>query len=764
MKCLSLHHVTKRRTNIICPRRILQLLPSCCIFTKGAVNRHLTHVNIHLSASPLPTVVHVAHPKAVITLFRILIMPSDASFDTFHLVNEPGVRTTSSFSMPNWLISLSTLILAFAVPYIARFVSTNSTIRTYLSRAIVHGKIMTRSFGPQPLYNSWAYSTRMRSLYARPTGLENVDFSCYQNSIIQGISSLESVPDFLQRVQTDETESTAFHLRNMHKVLNSTSSDWSRLPPKLKSMDTLTQQDAQEYYSRVLDSLDKEYIDYINRNESQYGLSTLGEGKPLAERLKELKDAAMNPLEGLMAQRVGCLTCGYSSGLTLTPTNVITVQLPPRRDTYRLLHLLYKYMEPELIEGVQCGKCSLLAYKGMVEAAIPKLTGPARLAYTERLTQLLRTLTEEDYSDDTLQKKCSIPKSLIVTKTKSKQTLFARLPKALVIHINRSMFDPVTGLDFKNPCDVQYPKFLDLRAFCVDASGSSTSSPLSDPSVSMLDQSGEAKPSSKYKLRAVVEHRGTHNDGHYICYRSCAHPADDEDDVRKKIDGWFEMNDEIVSPCTEYEVLSRGQAFMLFYEMIGDDEFDFEAACRTKLPEPTPDEPAGVYDAQLDDLESENDNNDEEEAAEAAWEVDSSTSRKRRFPFNDNDDEADADVEAEENDGLESSPSRKSRISRQSKSPTPEQNSTTSMSSSVAIRKSWTFVDGDDVDMENGIDSSEVLKASSSTTPGIQDDTLTPLSKDDVEPVSDIYIHKDMDNMNDVKNDASIVNSEQYQS
>lgn len=639
-------------------------------------------------------------------------MPSDAGFNTFHSVNERGARTTSSLSQYDWLVPLSTILLALAVPYIFRLASANHTLRTYISRAIVHAKIMTRFLSPRPVYNPWGLPSRYSNVHGCPTGLENVDFSCYQNSIIQGLSSLESVPPFLQRVQTDDNESTAFHLRNIHGRLNSTSSEWTRLPPKLKSMDTLTQQDAQEYYSRVMESLDKEYIEYVKRNESQYGLSGLEEGKSRVQRLKELKDATMNPLEGIMAQRVGCLDCGYSSGLTLTPSNVITVQLPPFRGPYDVCDLLYKCMEPEFIEGVECGKCSLLAYKSKVEAALPKMNGPGRPAYAERLTRLLQALTEEDFSDDTLLKKCLIPKPLFVSTTKSKQTLFARLPKALVLHINRSIFNPMTGQDFKNNCDVVYSTILDLRGFCVDATGSSTSNPLSDPSVSMLDQVGEETPSCKYKLRAVVEHLGTHNDGHYICYRSCTYPISDEGDVGKKIEGWFEMNDEIVSPCEEYQVLSRGQAFMLFYEMIDEDEFIFEAAWRTPLPQPAPDEPAGAYDAKLENTEAE-EHILQRHVSESSSEGGSRPgSKKRRFPFNSND-SATEDDNAVDYSSFHKSKS-KNKIVRPSKSPTLEQNSTSSASSSVA--KSWTFVNEDDIDMENSVESSEVVKPLRSIT------------------------------------------------
>ena len=61
-----------------------------------------------------------------------------------------------------------------------------------------------------------------------------------------------------------------------------------------------------------------------------------------------------------------------------------------------------------------------------------------------------------------------------------------------------------------------------------------------------------------YNLKAVISHYGTHNYGHYICYR--------------KFRGtWWRISDESVYVVTEEEVLSGQGTFMLFYEY--DDGF-----------------------------------------------------------------------------------------------------------------------------------------------------------------------------------------------
>lgn len=97
-----------------------------------------------------------------------------------------------------------------------------------------------------------------------PPGLGNYDNSCYQNSVIQGLASLPSLRNYLEKTAAEHkslsTETTNGALLSMISQLNDPEKRgqhfWVR--GKLKSMSTFTQQDAQEYYSRILDELDKE--------------------------------------------------------------------------------------------------------------------------------------------------------------------------------------------------------------------------------------------------------------------------------------------------------------------------------------------------------------------------------------------------------------------------------------------------------------------------------------------------------------------------
>lgn len=67
------------------------------------------------------------------------------------------------------------------------------------------------------------------------------------------------------------------------------------------------------------------------------------------------------------------------------------------------------------------------------------------------------------------------------------------------------------------------------------------------------DNQTPINPKLVYKLKALISHYGTHNYGHYICYR--------------KLRGtWWRISDESVYVTTEDEVLNAQGTFMVFYE------------------------------------------------------------------------------------------------------------------------------------------------------------------------------------------------------
>ncbi|MCJ1360839.1 MAG: hypothetical protein MMC33_010848 [Icmadophila ericetorum] len=455
-------------------------------------------------------------------------------------------------------------------------------------------------------------------------GLGNWDNSCYQNSILQGLASLPSLSTFLDTAAQispatprEAGRSTSRALRDMISDLNNPANGGQRLwtPTVLKSMSSWQQQDAQEYYSKILDQIDKESSRALKEKSRMTGLLQLknlsielpeekhftasapsevvekGADTQITEQLESSSSMALkNPLEGLLGQRVGCLQCGYVEGLSLIPFNCLTVPLG-RQCMYDIRTCLDDYTALERINGVECSKCTLLRHKDQLERLLDRFSGTTesnmmsdtlRISATERLKVVTDAVEADDLSESTILKKCQIPAKNRISTTKSKQAVIARPPTSLVIHINRSVFDEATGIQSKNHADVKFPRQLDLSPWVlgglssVDAKEKETESWNINPSESMLPDFDDpeqmealctSRPSRTiYTLQAVVTHYGRHENGHYICYRRDPNISDDSTEYT-----WWRLSDDDVSRVSESEVLAQGGVFMLFYELLKDD-------------------------------------------------------------------------------------------------------------------------------------------------------------------------------------------------
>ncbi|KAI9683891.1 MAG: hypothetical protein M1829_004226 [Trizodia sp. TS-e1964] len=477
-----------------------------------------------------------------------------------------------------------------------------------------------------------------------PPGLGNWDNSCYQNSIIQGLASLRSLSNFLKTAAIVFKSSPGFSststvqaLLEITNNLNDRSNNGLRFwtPPKLKSMSSWQQQDAQEYFSKVLDAVDKDVANAWNKASGDDGLCvpplpeifptrmldsedtrpesfSINTRRPklplalsrasLSDELSQLQQPQWikNPLEGFLAQRVGCLRCGYSEGLSLIPFNCITV--PIGGDWYYdIRELLDEFSKLELIEGVECGKCTLLRSQAqlrrllepaetIVQSVQPQVSDSLRVVLEARLEIIDTALAEDDYEESTLVNKCKIPPKNRVKTTKSRQAVIIRPPESLVIHVNRSVFDERTGELKKNYAKVKFENILNLGPWCMgnepSASGAEEFMEWNlDPTESMIAGSdGIATHQAPcYELRAVVTHYGRHENGHYICYRKHSyteshHPvslaADSKSvDCKPKsavdtAERWWRISDDDVMPMKEDMVMAQGGVFMLFYDRV----------------------------------------------------------------------------------------------------------------------------------------------------------------------------------------------------
>lgn len=434
----------------------------------------------------------------------------------------------------------------------------------------------------------------------RPAGLGNWDNSCYQNSVLQGLASLKTLTGYLTNpiIEEEVTEGVekpdmkmAEALRDLIATLNDPSSNGRKIwtPAVLKNMSSWQQQDAQEYFSKVLDEIDKEVGKVAEVMRTSQGFES--DDSSHSSTNNPATSNFRNPMEGLIAQRVGCTRCGYSEGLSMIPFNCLTVPLG-RAWEYHISECLDEYTKLEQIEGVECGKCTLLKNQRQLTTILERVkdSGPDNLILQQskqRLEAVTEALEEDDYEDKTLLQKCKIPPKNRVSSTKSRQAVIARPPKSLVVHFNRSLFDEMTGELRKNYADVRFPKYLNLGPWCLGSSGTTEDNAVEEwilnPDKPMI--AGSRIPSRSrgpiYELRAVVTHFGRHENGHYICYRK--HPGL-EVDKKPVNEQWWRLSDEDVSKVSESSVLGLGGAFMLFYDVVEPaSSVPLEAATRSAL-------------------------------------------------------------------------------------------------------------------------------------------------------------------------------------
>ena len=423
-----------------------------------------------------------------------------------------------------------------------------------------------------------------------PAGLGNWDNSCYQNSVIQGLASLHSFGPFIKgTLDTGEEARLPTHvaLKDILDRLNATDSGPQTLwtPSALKSMNSWQQQDAQEYFSKVMDEVDRESLRSYGKHKVRPGFEAALDPAPHSN----LGPCPFrNPFEGLLAQRVGCKQCGYTEGLSLLPFNCLTVNIGPQYE-YDVRDLLEEHTGLEDIEGVECVKCTLLRVQTQLEALAAKSTisepsagsdQPSKLqaAVGSRLETIRKVFADDSFSEPGLLKRCNVPAKSQVMSVKSKQVIIARPPKSLVIHINRSIFDDF-GTQRKNTAAVRFPRRLDLSRWCLGSKLSpagvenlETWPAKSTESMLPACRAEYQELNKLYELRCVVTHYGRHENGHYVAYgKRRINLTDSSPDATKESSAgerWYCFNDEVVTEVSEEDVLDRGGVFMLFYEAL----------------------------------------------------------------------------------------------------------------------------------------------------------------------------------------------------
>ncbi|KAJ2745898.1 ubiquitin-specific protease ubp1 [Coemansia sp. BCRC 34301] len=299
-----------------------------------------------------------------------------------------------------------------------------------------------------------------------------------------------------------------------------------------------------------------------------------------------------NPLLGMAASRIACVKCGYTAAIRHFTFDNLSLTVPRARST-TVEECLSMYTAIDRLDDFKCRYCTVASTLAQTKADIQKrqaelteLDAASKRAI--RLSAALAALIDQRQQLE--QALASNPEAELKgvqlvspqLSASTKQTMIARTPKILVLHLSRSIFLP-TGDTIKNTAHIRLQPLLDISPFSTTGHmRTGASKPISGPDVPAgMSSAAESYTHAQrnnclYRLSAVVFHTGAHNSGHYVAYRRVPSVTDgNNDEASIKAEQpwaeearWFMLSDAVTSEVSLDTVLSAGTGYMLFYERI----------------------------------------------------------------------------------------------------------------------------------------------------------------------------------------------------
>ncbi|KAJ2861190.1 ubiquitin-specific protease ubp1, partial [Coemansia asiatica] len=303
---------------------------------------------------------------------------------------------------------------------------------------------------------------------------------------------------------------------------------------------TRNEQDAQELFqlvSSILQTMRREV------SASLFNSQFLTQNAPLENSIISTTSSSTttvsstqpyNPLQGMAASRIACVKCGYTAAIRHFTFDNLSLSVP-RKQATTIEECLSVYTVIDKLTDFKCRYCAVETTLDRTKRELVQLTADLEAAQgsQKRIRKLRAAIEKLSEQQKTLENALAtnpeaglegISMADPPPGMSTKQTMIARTPKILVLHLSRSIFLS-SGDVIKNSSRVQVQPLLDISPFTTNGHiNTSASKPISAPAYSASLFNDSALDAARlnnclYRLNAIVIHVGGHDSGHYSAYR-----------------------------------------------------------------------------------------------------------------------------------------------------------------------------------------------------------------------------------------------------